>query len=177
MAGSRQLIDGKAPIIGTMTTATRLLVQAIVPERLDRVRADGSDGYGNQLHAFAASGQGEPLRCCLRYALPGEQVALISYAPFNHASVWTEVGPVYVHASKCSGYMTTSVLPEELRTGPRVLRTYDDSDAMNYEHNTVITDEADLDPILERLLGEPDVSTVHVRTLAPQCFLYAVVAH
>jgi hypothetical protein len=24
-------------------------------------------------------------------------MTLISYAPFNHASVWTEVGPVYVH--------------------------------------------------------------------------------
>jgi hypothetical protein len=161
---------------GTMTTARRLLVQAIVPERLDRVRADGSDGYGNELQVFAASGQGEPLRCCLRYAGLGEQITLISYAPFNHASVWTEVGPVYVHAAKCAGYPTNNVLPEQLRTGPRVLRTYDKDDTMNYEHNTVITDEAELEPIIKRLLGEPDVSTVHVRTLAPQCFLYAVVA-
>jgi Protein of unknown function (DUF1203) len=159
-----------------MTTANRLLVQAIVPERLERVRADGSDGHGNQVQAFAASGDGEPLRCCLRYAQAGEQIALISYAPFAHASVWTEVGPVYVHAARCGGYTTTGVLPEQLRTGPRVLRTYDSDDAMNYEHNTVITDEADLEPIIERLLGEPGVATVHVRTLAPQCFLYAVVA-
>ena len=175
-AGSRQLIDGKGVHHGTMTTTTRLLVQAIVPERLDRVRADGSDGHGNQLQVFTASGQGEPLRCCLRYARPGEQIALISYAPFNHPSVWTEVGPVYVHAAKCAGYTTANVLPEQLRTGPRVLRTYDNNDTMNYEHNTIIPDAAELEPIIKRLLGEPDVSTVHVRTLAPQCFLYAVVA-
>ena len=68
----------------------------------------------------------------------------------------------------------TDALPDELRHGPRVLRTYDANDVMNYEHNTVITDEVDLEPIIERLLDEPDVSTVHVRTLAPQCFLYAV---
>jgi hypothetical protein len=159
-----------------MTTATRLLVQAIVPDRLDRVRADGSDGHGNHLQVLAASGQGEPLRCCLRYAQPGEQIALIAYAPFNHASVWTEVGPVYVHATKCAGYLTTNVLPEQLRTGPRVLRTYDNDGTMNYKHNTVIIDDAELEPVIERLLGEPDVSTVHVRSLAPQCFLYAVVA-
>jgi hypothetical protein len=175
-AGYRQHIDGEGAHHGIMTTATRLLVQAIVPERLDCVRAAGSDGHGNQLRVFAASGQGEPLRCCLRYALPAEQIALISYAPFNYPSVWTEVGPVYVHAAKCTGYTTTKVLPEELRTGPRVLRTYDHDNKMNYEHNMVITDEAELEPIIERLLGEPDVSTVHVRTLAPQCFLYAVVA-
>ena len=47
---------------------------------------------------------------------------------------------------------------------------------MNYEHNTVVTDDADLQPIIERLLSKPDVTTVHVRTLTPQCFLYAVAA-
>jgi hypothetical protein len=90
--------------------------------------------------------------------------------------VWTEVGPVYVHAGRCKGYTTRSRLPEQLATGPCVLRTYRADDTMNYEHNTVVTDEADLEPIIERLLSEPDVATVHVRTLAPQCFLYAVVA-
>ncbi len=45
---------------------------------------------------------------------------------------------------------------------------------MNYDHNTVVTDAAALDPIVRRLLGESDVATVHVRSLAPQCFLYSV---
>jgi hypothetical protein len=47
---------------------------------------------------------------------------------------------------------------------------------MSYEHNTVVIDEADLQPIIERLLSKPDVTTLHVRTLAPQCFPYAVAA-
>lgn len=47
---------------------------------------------------------------------------------------------------------------------------------MDYGHNTVVTDDTDLGPIIQRLLGELDVATVHVRTLAPQCFLYAVAA-
>jgi hypothetical protein len=36
---------------------------------------------------------------------------------------------------------------------------------MNYEHNTVVTDEAALQPIIAGLLSGPDVATVHVRTL------------
>jgi hypothetical protein len=162
-----------------MTTTHRtggLLVNAIDPARLDIVRATGADGHGNRLRPFAASGQGEPLRCCLRYAEPGEQITLISYAPFERPSVWREVGPVYIHASRCEGHTSTGRLPEQLARGPRVLRTYRADDTMNYEHNTVVTDEVDLEPIIERLLSEPDVATVHVRTLAPQCFLYAVVA-
>jgi hypothetical protein len=159
-----------------MNTTTRLLVQAIDPARLDEVRTTGADGHGNRVRPFAATGQGEPLRCCLRYAEADERITLISYAAFNHPSVWTEVGPVYIHAGRCGGYTPTSRLPEQLATGPCVLRTYRVDDTMNYEHNTVVTVEADLEPIIERLLCESEVATVHVRTLAPQCFLYAVVA-
>jgi hypothetical protein len=158
------------------TADTGLLVQAIDPARLDVIYSTGRDGHGNRLHPFAATGQGEPLRCCLRYAEPGEQITLISYAPFDHPSVWTEVGPVYIHAARCDGYQPTGRLPGQLATGPRVLRTYRADDTMNYDHNTVVTDDADLGPVIQRLLGEPDVATVHVRTLAPQCFLYTVAA-
>ncbi|MGH8960268.1 MAG: DUF1203 domain-containing protein [Jatrophihabitantaceae bacterium] len=159
-----------------MNTVTYLLVQAIDPARIDEVRVSDSDGHGNRLRPLVATGQGEPLRCCLRYAEPGDQITLISYAPFEHPSVWTEVGPVYIHAARCHGYLPTGRLPEQLARGPRVLRTYRADDTMNYDHNTVVIDETDLEPIIERLLSEPDVATVHVRTLAPQCFLYAVTA-
>lgn len=159
-----------------MNTTTTLTVHAADPARLDAVRAAGTDGHGNALRPFAASSVGEPLRCCLRYARAGETIALISYAPFDHPSVWTEVGPVYIHGARCGGYPDAERLPPELATGPRVLRTYRADDSMNYEHNTVITDDSELAPVLEQLLAEPDVQTVHVRTLAPQCFLYAVTA-
>jgi hypothetical protein len=135
-----------------------------------------TDGHGNCLRPFSAIGQGEPLRCCLRYAEAGEQITLVSYAPFERPSVWREVGPVYIHAARCAGYTPTGRLPEQLATGPRVLRIYRGDDTMNYAHNTVVSEQTDLEPIIERLLSEPDVATVHVRPLAPQCFLYAVAA-
>jgi Protein of unknown function (DUF1203) len=155
---------------------TGLFVKAIDPVRLDVVYSSGSDGHGNRLRPFAATGQGEPLRCCLHYAEPGEHISLISYAPFDHPSVWTEVGPVYIHASRCDGYQPTGRLPGQLAVGPGVLRTYRADDTMNYDYNTVVTGDADLGPVIQCLLGERDVATVHVRTLAPQCFLYAVAA-
>jgi len=155
---------------------TSLSVRAIDPAHLNAIRAAGEDGHGNRLQAFAATGEGEPLRCCLRYAEQGEPIMLISYAPFDHPSVWTEVGPVYIHAETCVGYPSTGHLPEELATGPRVLRTYRADDTMNYEHITVVLGTDDLAPIVDRLLHEKDVATVHVRTLGPQCFLYSVSA-
>ncbi|MEO6511135.1 MAG: DUF1203 domain-containing protein [Nocardioides sp.] len=148
-------------------------VHAIDPAHLDAVRAADDDGHGNVPTSFPASGEGEPLRCCLRYARTGEDIALISYAPLPGPSVWREVGPVYVHAETCVGWVRDG-LPDELRTGPRVLRTYRADGTMNYEHNTLVGDGEDLEPLLDKLLALPDVGTVHVRTVLPQCFLYAV---
>jgi hypothetical protein len=160
-----------------MTTMTRFSVHAIEPARLAAIRAARADGHGNDLLPFAADG-GEPLRCCLRRAHAGEQIALISYAPFVAPSPWREVGPVFVHAADCGGYQPSSgdALPAELRTGPRLLRTYRADETMNYEHNTLVEDGEDIAPVLEQLLAEPDVALVHVRTVLPQCFLFAVTA-
>ena len=158
----------------TTTTQTQqtLTVHAIDPARLDAVRKAGVDDFGNRFSAYDATGDGEPLRCCLRFARPGEQIALISWAPFTAVSPWREVGPVYVHAGRCEGY-AGSALPPELDHGPRVLRTYRADGTMDYDHTT-LADAEDLAPAIDGLLTQPGVATVHVRTVLPQCFLYAV---
>src|SRR3954454_12750595 len=73
----------------------------------------------------------------------------------------------------CPGPTATS-LPKELRTGPRVLRAYRPDGSMNYEQNTLVPGDEDLEAALRRLLHDPDVSHVHVRTVLPQCFVYSV---
>ena len=158
----------------TTTTQTQqtLTVHAIDPARLNAAREAGVDDFGNPFSPYDATGEGEPLRCCLRFARPGEPIALISWAPFTEVSPWREVGPVYVHADRCQGY-DGPALPPELDRGPRVLRTYRADGSMDYGHNT-LADDKDLAPAIEGLLAEPGVATVHVRTVLPQCFLYAV---
>jgi Protein of unknown function (DUF1203) len=156
----------------TATTQQTLTIHPIDQDRLDAVRRAGADEHGNPFTSYDASGDGEPLRCCLRYARPGERIALISWAPFTQLSPWREVGPVYVHAERCAGY-SEHRLPGELRRGPRVLRTYRADGSMDYGHNTLVGEE-DIEPVLDRLLADPEVATVHVRTVLPQCFLYAV---
>jgi hypothetical protein len=149
-----------------------ILARPISAAELTETRSRGVDDLGNLVQTLTAVGEGEPLRCCLRYARAGEAIALISYSPHGQG-VWREVGPVYVHADPCPGPPSTS-LPEELRTGPRVLRAYRPDGSMNYEQNTLVAAEADIEGELRRLLADPDVSHVHVRTVLPQCFLYSV---
>jgi hypothetical protein len=144
----------------------------IDPNRLAAMRTAGRDEHGNPFTAYPALGW-EPLRCCLRLAGEGEPIALISFAPFAHPSPWTEVGPVYVHATACAGFADDD-LPEQLRTGPRILRTYRADDTLDYEHIALVPAGEDLEPALGKLFAQPEVATVHVRSLMPQCFTYAV---
>jgi hypothetical protein len=114
------------------------------------------------------------LRCCLRLPAPGEQISLISYAAFTEPGPWREVGPVFIHAEECTGYPASDQLPPALRTGPRVLRPYDQSGAMAYDHIAMVDEGADVEPYLRKILAQPEVAVVHVRAAAAQCFTYAV---
>ena len=152
---------------------TELRVIAIPSDRLERLRREQRDDLGNPVTARAALGW-EPLRCCLRVAAVGEAIALISYEPFAHRSPWSEAGPVFVHLDECAGYRTPAQLPTELRTGPRVLRTYAADGSLDYEDITLVEDGVDLEPALTELLARPDVARVHVRAHLSQCFTYEV---
>ncbi|MBA3310716.1 MAG: DUF1203 domain-containing protein [Nocardioidaceae bacterium] len=158
----------------TTRTVTKIHASAIDPKRLDQIRASGEDEHGNPLSPFRASGQGEPLRCCLRYADPGEPIMLVSYAHFSMPSVWREVGPVYVHARKCDGYTAPDRFPVDFRTGPVLLRTYDARLSMDYEHLRIVPDGGDVESAVRELLVIERVHQVHVRPVKSQCFLFAV---
>jgi len=152
---------------------SELAVIAIDPGRLELIRRSGKDEHGNDLVAYPAKGW-EPLRCCLRIARADEQIALISYSPFTVHSPWAEVGPVFVHADACGGYPSAGELPAELRTGPRILRTYYADESLDYDDITFVRADEDLEPAVRDLLGRPQVAAVHVRASASQCFMYAV---
>jgi len=152
---------------------TTLHVSAIDPARLSDIRRNNHDESGNSLVPFRSEGW-EPLRCCLALAAEEESILLISYTPFTVGSPWAETGPVFVHRDQCYGYGATEHLPEKLRTGPRVLKTYRADGSLDYADITVVTEGQDIEATLLDLLGRPAVATVHVRALAAQCFTYAV---
>jgi hypothetical protein len=166
---SRQRANGPAGIVGHMSD---LSVIPIDPSRLQAIREAGKDEHGNAFAGYPAAGW-EPLRCCLRIARAGERIALISYSPFTEVSPWAEVGPVYVHADVCEGYVSGE-LPAELRTGPRILRSYHADGSLDYDDIVFVPKGDDLETALRDLLARPAVAAVHVRASLTQCFTYEV---
>jgi hypothetical protein len=151
----------------------QLRVVPIPSERLATIRTSGQDHLDNPLAEWVAHGW-EPLRCCLRTSRAGESLALIAYSPFADRSAWSEVGPVFIHLRECAGYDRPGELPDDLRTGPRVLRTYHPDGSIAYEDIISVAPGEDIEPALTNLLSRPHIAWVHVRAQLSQCFTYEV---
>lgn len=147
--------------------------RAIDPERLQRMREQESDEYGNPWQARVAEGW-EPLRCCLRLPAAGEQIVLMCYSPWTEASPWAEAGPVFVHFAQCAGYSTPGEYPEAFRRSPLMLNTFDHEGARAYEHITFVAPEEDHEAAVRAVMAHPDVAYLHVRSSTAGCFSLAV---
>jgi hypothetical protein len=126
------------------------------------VRGDGVD--------VVASG-GEPLRCCLRDAVAGEDLVLFNHAPPLPApSPYEERGAVFTHASPCGGPDFDGYPPDWVGR-PQVLRAYDERGWIHPA--TRVHDGSDPVAALTAVFAEPGVVAVHSRNVAYGCFMFA----
>ena len=156
----------------TTTTTTAFQVRALPAEVLDAVRSSRVDVSGHPIEHLVAAG-GEPLRCCLRNAEPGEQTILFGYEPPIPASPYREIGPVFAHAQRCAGPARIDGYPAGWRGKPQVLRAYD---RRGWIHPaTRVHDGTDPEAVIAEILADPDVAQIHSRNVAYGCFMFTVV--
>jgi hypothetical protein len=146
---------------------------AIDLDRLDAMRAAGTDEYANPWQAMPAQGW-EPLRCCLQRATEGEPIALITYSPWTRPHPWLEAGPVFVHFGHCKGYETPSEYPMAFRDSPSMLNPFHHDGSRAYQHITFVTPEQDHEAAVRAVLANDEVSHLHVRSSTAGCFTFAV---
>ncbi len=146
-------------------------ISALPSDELMRIRAAGSDDFGNPFDPSVADERGSPLRCCLRECEAGERIALISYRPFDWLGPYAEVGPVFVHAEQCGGYTETSQYPEGFTHRRQLLRAYDYrhriSDAIQAVNGTQASQ------VLSWLLSRPEIDFVHSRNPEWGCYMFS----
>lgn len=121
--------------------------------------------------AVAATG-GELLRCCLRDAVPGEELVLFNYSPPLPApSPYEERGAVFTHAFPCEGPVSSGY-PAGWVGRPQVLRAYD---ARGWIHPaTRVHDGSDPDAVIAEVFSDPEVVEAHSRNVAYGCFMFAI---
>ena len=155
----------------TSTTTTSFQVHALTSDVLDGVRASGVDVSGHPIAHLVAAG-GEPLRCCLRNAEPGEDAILFGYEPLIPASPYREVGAVFAHAQPCDGPAHIEGYPAAWRGKPQVLRAYD---RRGWIHSaTQVHDGSDPEAVITGMLADPDVAQIHSRNVVWGCYMFEV---
>jgi hypothetical protein len=155
----------------TTASTSAFRIAALPPETLARVRAAGVDDLGNALVVTTSPEGGQPLRCCLRDARPGERIALMAHRPFPWDGVYAEAGPIFVHADGCGGYPDTAAYPEGFRHRQQIFRAYGhDRTIVGAE----IVDGARAEGAIADLLARPEVDFVHSRNVAYGCFMFAI---
>lgn len=154
-----------------MTVAFR--IHPIPARVLDEIRVSGLDVSGSPVEYVTASGNGgDPLRCCLRNAEPGEELILFGYQPPIPPSPYREIGPVLAHAHPCTGAADLHRYPPDWYRRPQVLRAYD---RRGWIHDaTKVHDGHHPEKVIAEILADPDVVQIHSRNVAWGCYMFAI---
>jgi hypothetical protein len=146
-------------------------IHALPADVLANVRAGGVGAAGVPVERVVAIG-GEPVRCCLRDAAPGEEMLLFGYEPALPASPYREVGAVYVHAAACAGTPAPDRYPPDWYGRPQVLRAYDKRGWIHPA--TRVHDGTQPEAVIAEMLADPAVELIHSRNIAYGCYMFAV---
>nr|WSS68899.1 DUF1203 domain-containing protein [Streptomyces sp. NBC_01175] len=155
----------------------------IGPDALKELRT--SDDAGRPCVPYTATEGGEPLRCCLRGAGPGERIALVSYAPLRRWAAGTgarpgaydEQGPVFIHAGECGGPAADRAGYPFSRAGAlRAVRRYNAAGEIVGGRLLEIPadEERGYDEALAEAFADPEVALVHVRAVEYGCLHFEV---
>jgi hypothetical protein len=145
-------------------------VTPLADDVLSRARSERTDASGNPVVDVTATG-GEPLRCCLRDAAPGEALLLFGYEPVLPPSPYREVGAVFAHAAPCGGPVPAGCYPSEWRGRPQVLRAYDQR---GWICDARVHDGTDPEAVIDEMLQNEAVVQIHSRNIAYGCYMFLV---
>lgn len=110
---------------------------------------------------------GFPCRVSLQDAEPGETLLLLNYEHLAVASPYRARHAIYVRENAQTARPAINEIPDVLRTRLLSLRAYDRA-GMMVEADVV--HGSDVEPVIERILAEPNVEFIHAHNAKPGCF-------
>ena len=148
----------------------RVRFASIPTEQARLYQTSGLDAHGRKPERHVSDGSGVPCRHCLRDVAAGEHYLILAYCPFTELQPYAEVGPIFLHAAPCDAYQDVGTVPAiYLRGESRIIRGYDRNNRIIYGTGKVV-EPYNIAEYAAKLLDDPDVTYVHVRSSTNNCF-------
>jgi hypothetical protein len=150
-------------------TKNNFRVVPLPTEVADTARRKAANGAVDHKISTVESEGSAPCRHCLTWAKPGERVILFPYQSVAADQPYAEIGPIFIHAVTCARYDLPNEFPIEMRNG-RAMRAY------NAENEIIGAEIADgsAEEIASRLLENPEVEFLHVRSASAGCYTFTL---
>ncbi len=128
------------------------------------------DAYGRAPEIHISKGDGVPCRHCQEDVAKGEKYLALSYCPFPALQPFAETGPIFLHAEPCARYPENDVIPAMvLKRESFLLKGYNKDNRIVYGTGE-IAKSPEMVKTAEKILQNPDVAYVHVRSALNNCF-------
>ena len=112
-----------------------------------------------------------PCRVTLEEAVRGEELLLLPYRHHPGPSPYQSSGPIYVRREARKAFDAVDVIPPMQLRRLSSVRAYD---AAGFLVVAEVVAGADLEPLVRRYLGRPEVDWLHVHNARPGCFAFRV---
>lgn len=133
------------------------------------LRDGAADANGHPPERRIAAVGGYPCRHCMRPIDEGEAFLVLAHRPFPKPQPYAELGPIFLHAEPCERGGGDAMLPAFLGGSSYIVRGYGTDDRIIYGSGGVV-EIGRISDRAAKLLGDPGVAYVHVRSASNNCY-------
>lgn len=141
---------------------------ALPTDEVRALQAGGPDAYGNVPERTISTGPGNPCRHCLEQVPEGAGMLILAHRPFAALQPYAETGPIFLCANACKRGGGTGI-PAALASPEYLIKGYSDDDRIVYGTGAIVPTQS-IPAEAARILADPQVSYVHVRSARNNCY-------
>ena len=138
-------------------------------DKVRSARKEKKDAYGNPFETHRSDGSAYPCRHCLGEIPAGEDYLILAWRPFETDNPYAETGPIFLCAKECLAAEPSAKVPSILRSPRYLVKGYSADERIVYGTGQVVPTE-EISAYAQRLLSEPHIEFVDIRSAQNNCF-------
>ncbi len=148
----------------------RLKFSALPTPVVQTIRSGGADANGLKAELAVSDGGGNPCRHCLQDIEAGQEMLVLAYRPFPEPQPYAEIGPIFFCADECERHADVDSCPDlVLKRDQILIKGYLDNDRIAYGTGKIVPTDT-VDQEAARILANPDIAYVHMRSATNNCY-------